>query len=349
MHFYFRNMLLPMQERFAQLMDMGGMPRVFLHGSPHIDNYAKSHQGAAMVDFDRSREGPYAWDLVRLMVSISLRRKKDHDNLLSPDVLKQLKKGYLHGFRHPDRPVAEALMVKDAEPKDGESSTDAYLKADMKWAHEMRSNPLARDDPDVVALVSSWAEGQDDGVLDEYFIEEAGRGQGSMAFRDIFLVVLAPKDASAGKDRILLNIKRTRTDPDTQWYKNPYDSEAQRMAEATELYASGWELRGGAAVLDGVEYYVHQIDPQNVKIKKMLDKEQQKDFAYAVGTQLGRGHRLSLKGATAAELEEHLAAHFDEIVAAGRVIRDEIVDAHARYLREMRRRGLGPGLHPQEL
>ncbi|MDE2291466.1 MAG: dTMP kinase, partial [Elusimicrobia bacterium] len=61
-HFYFRNMLLPMQERFAQLMDLSAMPQAFLHGSPHVDNYAKSARGAAMVDFDRSRLGPYAWD-----------------------------------------------------------------------------------------------------------------------------------------------------------------------------------------------------------------------------------------------------------------------------------------------
>lgn len=43
-HFYFRNRPLPMRERFAGLMDMASAPRVFLHGSPHIDNYAKSNQ-----------------------------------------------------------------------------------------------------------------------------------------------------------------------------------------------------------------------------------------------------------------------------------------------------------------
>jgi dTMP kinase len=64
-HFYFRNMLLPMQARFAELLDMSSTPRALLHGSPHVDNYAKSAQGAAMVDFDRSRVGPYSWDLVR--------------------------------------------------------------------------------------------------------------------------------------------------------------------------------------------------------------------------------------------------------------------------------------------
>lgn len=341
-HFYFRNMLLPMQDRFAQLLDMASTPRAFLHGSPHVDNYAKSGQGAAMVDFDRSRVGPYSWDLVRLMVSLSLRRKKDGAGLLEKSVLKQMKKGYLRGFRHPDRPFSEMRELKDIEPEHEERSTNAYLKANKKWAKEMRKNPLPADAPEVVALVNSWAAGRADGVLEDYVIEEAGRGQGSMGFRGLFLVVLAPKDKKSGKDRILLNIKATRTDPDTQWYKSPYASEAERMKAGAELYAPGWELRSGGAVLDGVEYYARQVDPLNAKLKKMLGVEQQEDLAYAVGTQLGRAHRLSLQGATPAELEAHLEAHFDRIAAAGLTIRDELVDAHARYLVELKRRGLEP-------
>lgn len=341
-HFYFRNMLLPMQTRFAELMDMASTPRALLHGSPHIDNYAKSGKGAAMVDFDRSRVGPYTWDLVRLMVSLSLRRKKDTKGLLDKDVLKRLKKGYLRGFRHPDRPFSEVRELKDIEPEADELSTNAYLKANKKWAKEMRRNALPADDDAIVTLVNGWAAGRGDGILNDYYIEEAGRGQGSMGFRGLFLVVLAPKDKKAGLDRILLNIKATRTDPDTEWYKSPYGSEAERMRAAAELYAPGWELRAGGAVLDGVEYYARQLDPLNAKLKKMLNADLQEDFAYAVGTQLGRAHRLSLDGATPAELEDHLESNFEAIAAAGLTIRDELVDAHARYLSKMKAAGLTP-------
>ena len=184
--------------------------------------------------------------------------------------------------------------------------------------------------------------GRADGVLNDYYIEEAGRGQGSMGFRGLFLVVLAPRNKKAGLDRILLNIKATRTDPDTEWYTTSYGTEAERMRAAAELYAPGWELRAGGAVLDGVEYYARQIDPLNAKIKKMLNADLQEDFAYAVGTQLGRAHRLSLKDATPQGVEEHLDANFDAVAAAGLTIRDEIVDAHARYLVKMKRDGLTP-------
>jgi dTMP kinase len=342
-HFYFRNMLLAMQDRFAQLMDLSDMPKVFLHGSPHVDNYAKTAEGAAMVDFDRSRVGPYAWDLVRLMVSISLRQKKEH-GFLDPEVARQLRKGYLHGLRHPDRPFSEMRKLKDVEPSDDELTTDSYLHANKKWAKEMRANPLPNDDPDITALLKGYMVNRNEpDLLKDYFVEEAGRGQGSMGFRAMFLAVLAPRDPKSGKERLLLNMKQVRDDPDTYWYKNPYPTNGERMKRAADLHAPGWELRPGYAVLDGKEYYIRALPPLNAKLKKMLDQDEQRDLAYAAGTQLGRAHRLSLQeGASPDALEEHLKKHYDEILKAGETIREEILDAHERYLKNMKKRGLEP-------
>ncbi len=342
-HFYFRNALLPMQERFAQLMDLRGMPKVFLHGSPHVDNYAKSANGAAMVDFDRARVGPYAWDIVRLMVSISLRRKKLR-GFLDPKVLKQLKKGYLHGLRHPDRPFSEMRELKDRKPERDERSVDAYLAANGKWAEEMRNDPLPVDSPKIESLVAGYLANRGE-RREDYTIEEAGRGEGSMGFRAIYLVVLKHRDPH--RDRLLLNFKQARTDPDTEWYTNPYDSETERMLEAAELYAPDWELAPGWVKLDGVEYYVRGIPPQNAKLKKMLGRGEQKDFAYAVGTQLGRAHALSssMNGSSAAQLERRFKDDFEGIAASGETIRDEILAAHERYLKRMKKEGLEPDVN----
>jgi hypothetical protein len=277
------------------------------------------------------------------MVSLSLRQKKRSEGLLNKAVLRQLKKGYLHGFRNPKRAFSEARIIKDVEAEPDEDTTDAYLKKG-KWAKEMRANPLPVDNPDVVRLIQGYDESVGGGLLEDYAIEEAGRGQGSMGFRGLFLVVLAPKDKDAGLDRILLNIKQVRADPDTEWYKNPYATEIERMHAAAELYAPGWTLRPGSATLDGVEYDVRQVDPLNAKIKKLLNLEQQADIAYAVGTQLGRAHRLSLQGgATPTDLMIDLERNFDAIAAAGLTIRDEIELAHERYLKKMRKGGLAPG------
>jgi hypothetical protein len=319
------------------------MPNVLLHGSPHVDNYARSHQGAAMVDFDRSRVGPYAWDLVRLMVSMSLRQKNPAKGLLDRRVLQEIKLGYLSGFRDYKRKFSQVRFVRGVEPKPEELSTNAYLAAGRKWAGEMRRSPLEVNDPDVLTLVHDYAKQYPD-LLTQYYIEEAGRGQGSMGFREIFLVVLAPKDPQSNLDRILLNIKQVRADPDSEWFKNPFETEIERMHTAAELYAPGWTMGPGSAMLRGVEYDVRQVPPFNVKIKDFLDQDDLEDFAWSVGSQLGRAHRLWLnqENVPADDLRNHLKQNFSKFVSAALVIRDEIVEAHKRYLIRMRREGTEP-------
>jgi hypothetical protein len=137
-------------------------------------------------------------------------------------------------------------------------------------------------------------------------------------------------------------MKQVRDDPDTTWYKNPYKTNGERMREAAELYAPDWELRPGYATWSGKEYYIRALPPMNAKLKKMLDQDDQRDLAYAVGTQLGRAHRLSLKGVKPEALEDHLEKHFAEIAKSGQIIRDEIVAAHQRSLKNMKKRGLEP-------
>lgn len=324
-HFYFRNMLLPMQERFAQLVEHSSIPNVFLHGNAHVDNYAKTLRGASLGDFDRSRRGPYAWDLVRLMTSLSLRQKTPHHGLLPKGVLKALLKGYRRGFTHPERSWEPARGLASVTPEPWELTTNAYVAHGGKWFMELRESPLPNDDPRVLSLVAPY--------LDRYEVEEAGKGHGSMGFRDLVLVLLKPK---GGGDRVLLNIKAVRSDPDTQWYKNPASNDGERMLQAGDLYAPGWEEGAGRAELDGAEYYVRRIPPQNAKLKKMLDRDQLEDFAYAVGTQLGRGHRLSVAGEPAVVLAD-LDARFDDYVGAALAMRDEVAAAHRRYLKALRR------------
>lgn len=322
-HFYFRNMLIPMQERFAQLVEHAGIPEVFLHGNPHVDNYAKTLRGASLGDFDRSRRGPYAWDLVRLLVSLSLRQKTPHHGLLPKGVLKELLKGYRRGYERPEKSWEPMRELASVTPEPWELTTDAYVAHGGKWLAELRESPLPNDDPRVLSLVAPY--------LERYEVEEAGKGHGSMGFRDLVLVLLRPK---SGGDRVLLNIKAVRSDPDTRWYRNSAKNDGERMLQAGDLYAPGWEEGAARAELDGVEYYVRRIPPHNVKLKKLLDRDQLEDFAYAVGTQLGRGHRLSVAGEPGAVLAD-LVARFDEYAAAALTMRDEIAAAHRRYLRKL--------------
>ena len=53
------------QQGIAQLVDMSGIPRVFIHGKLYLDNYAYTMTGAGLIDIDRSRLGQYVWDIVK--------------------------------------------------------------------------------------------------------------------------------------------------------------------------------------------------------------------------------------------------------------------------------------------
>jgi hypothetical protein len=336
-HFFFRRMLFPMRERFAQLIDHTEMPRVFLHGNPHIDNYSKTPRGAALADFDRSREGPYAWDLVRLMVSISL-RKGTPEGFLSTEVLRSLRLGYLRGLRNPDRPFVEMRKLREYEPDPCELSTNAYIAADKKWAREMRARPMRPSTPRLAGMIRAYARSREEsGLLKHYFIEKAGQSRSSMGLRRVFIVVLAPRRQGSRRDRILLVIKQVYSDPDNAWYRNPFSSDVERMRHAARLYAPGWDMRPGHFRHAGKEYFARQVPPFNKKLKKPLDRKSQKDFAFAVGSQLGRAHRLSVGKASAPRLRAHFSGHFPGIVRAGRLMRNEIEDAHQRYLEKIKK------------
>jgi uncharacterized protein (DUF2252 family) len=53
-----------------------------------------------MLDFDRSCMGPYGWDVVRVLCSISIRQRNHVLKLLKESVLSSFKKGYLKGLSH---------------------------------------------------------------------------------------------------------------------------------------------------------------------------------------------------------------------------------------------------------
>jgi aminoglycoside/choline kinase family phosphotransferase len=96
--FYFRHMCMKMQRHFTTLIDHEKLPQVFLHGNPHTENYIINEQGSGMVDFDRSCTGAYAWDIVRFLCSLSLKRMEATTPFLSQTVLEYFREGYLRGF-----------------------------------------------------------------------------------------------------------------------------------------------------------------------------------------------------------------------------------------------------------
>jgi len=333
--FYFRTMCLRMQARFGQLLPLKDMPKVFLHGNPHIENFAIVEQGAGMVDFDRSRIGPYAWDIVRFLCSLSLKRKKRDKGFLSDRVLEYFLEGYKRSFHAPQvahKSVSDLLKIKKINWK---VSTTEYLKKNDKWAQKLRQTPLPTDDEWMQGVLHAYLENrQEMHLLETYCVEEAGLALGSLGNQRV-LVVLAPIDKKAGKDRILLDLKTVYQDTDNHFFQTPVAHHGERMILASDLYAPNLEGNMGFFTYENQQYWGRKVPTQVLKIKGWLPEIHQIDIAYCVGTQLGRGHRLSLQGDKPDALLEHLNAHFKEIVKIGERMNEEVIQGHIHYLQQV--------------
>ncbi len=333
--FYFRTLCLRMQTRFGQLFPLHDTPKVFLHGNPHIENFAIVGQGAGMVDFDRSRLGPYAWDIVRFLCSLSLKRKKRDKGFLSERVLQYFLEGYKRSFHAPHvahKAVSDLLKLKKINW--GLTTTD-YLKKNDKWAEKLRQNPLPTQDEWVQGVLKGYLENRQElTLLEDFIIEEVGQAIGSLGNQRI-LVVLAPKDKKAGKDRLLLDLKTVYQDADNTFFQNPVNHHGERMILASNLYAPELEENMGFFTYENQQYWGRKVPTQVIKIKGWLSEIPQIDLAYCVGTQLGRGHRLSLKENTPEELLTHLDTHFKQFIKIGQTINEEIIAGHQHYLQQV--------------
>ncbi len=326
-HFYFRHMNGRMQQRFADIVDHDDIPTAFIHGNPHFDNYAKSDSGAAMVDFDRSRFGPYAYDIVRFLISVMLRGKGDD---LSPAVTEAFNDGYLQGALEPYRGFEQMAHLRSKAPKDWERSTRAYLSSNRRWAGKLKSNARAPAESASTLLRDYLRNRNELHLLERFKLLTSACVRGSFGkLHHLFLLV---PSLGRGDDDILIDVKEVYDDPDTRWYYNPFSHNGKRMVAAGDLFAPDWERRPGWATHEGVEYWGRQISPHSVKLKKPLSKAKQQDICFAVASQLGRGHALSVIGMHSKDLADHFRMRYELFVRSARTLRDELVEGHRDYV-----------------
>lgn len=345
--FYFRSMSMRMQARFSELMPSADMPKVFLHGNPHIENFVVTDKGAAMSDFDRSRIGPYAWDIVRFLSSVALKNKnkKLNNRFISDIVLEYFIEGYLRGFYVPDLPFKQVSSMLYIMPKMWNKTTNEYIKNKGKWVQRMRENPIPTDNEMLTQVLAGYLQSRnEESMMEQYFVEEAGQAMGSFGNRR-FIVVLAPKEGqSADLDRILLDLKTVYQDADNEHYYNPYPHHGQRMIHASELYAPNIEQRLGFATYQGTEFWGRQIPSFSIKLRENMDTVHQLDLAFSVGSQIGRAHRKSLLNPEDVPvLDAHLRANYSRFIAVADQMNDELLKAHKQYLQELRKLNIRVG------
>ncbi len=283
-----------MQAKLQRFVDLSKVPTTFIHGNPHIDNYVRTSRGSAMMDFDRSRMGPYCWDIIRFLSSLSLRRE-DSGGFLDRRVVEHFIDAYYTHFLHPEIPHKQLKMLKDAKPEKWQVSTRDYLKANKKWARKMHEFPLDVRSETAVSLLHKFLLSRNElGLLNEYYVDEVGLTPGSLGKKH-YIYSLLPKNPDSRIDAILLDIKEVYAEKNSRFFYSPFDHHGLRMIEASKIFADGMEERLGYCTHNGKQYWGRQIPSFAVKVKKFLNKDELSDFAYSVGSELGKGHRKGLK------------------------------------------------------
>jgi tRNA A-37 threonylcarbamoyl transferase component Bud32 len=329
--FFFRHQCLNMQARFAQLFNLQKTPKVFLHGNPHVENYVITAKGASMIDFDRARIGPYAWDIVRFLVSLSLKRAVKNESFLSRAVLEYFLEGYIRAFKAPKQTYKGAnLTAEKAEYSVWYENTNDYLAAGTKWVKKMRKRPISPQNKKIKKLVKGYLKSRkEENLLKDYQISEAGKAQGTFGNERYLIVLSTPKK---DKNSIFLDIKTVYQDPDNEWFSNPFKHHGLKMLKASKLYAPGIEYRIGFASLKGKEFWGREIPHKCAKIKEKLDEVAQLDIAYSVGTQLGRAHRNSLdKNQKPKDLLKHLRQNYIQLIEVCQILKNEVQIAYQKF------------------
>ncbi len=317
-----------MQARFCELADVESIPTAFIHGNPHLDNYAKTQAGAAMVDFDRSRFGPYAYDVPRFLISVSLKRARPDAEFLHPVVIDSFRRGYLFGLSGLGH--EEMGKLKDKRPKKWQRSTRAYVRSKKRWGARLAKHAIDAELPRVRAMLRSYLESRDElEVMDTHRLEAAAEVPGSMGKLHT-LMLLTPVDNS--EDQRLVDVKETYDERDCAHFFNPFDHNGRRMVEAGELHAPGWEVAPGWASFGGKDYWCREIPTQSLKLKRPLEDVQQVDLCFAVASQLGRAHRVSMPSLETDEHAEHFETSYAEWVELAAQMKRELEMAHVVYL-----------------
>ncbi|MBM75320.1 MAG: hypothetical protein CMK59_07955 [Proteobacteria bacterium] len=310
-HLAYRVLGPQFQSIYHEHQDLKNTPSVFVHGNPHLDNFVRTFTGVGMVDFDRSRIGPYSWDIVRFLGSLQLYGFSEES--LSKEIIKCFLRGYKASFKNPDIFYSIPSFLQEVLPKTWQMSMSAYISADKKWAKKLNINPVDKTDPKwMLMLVAYLKSRKEHRLLNYYQLTQVGTSPGSLGKLHILLLLEDVEEEQRGP--ILIDLKETYCEDNTPYFFTPTDHHGLRMIKAANLYAPNVEQRLGYFSFEGEQFWGREIPSFNAKIKVQLSEAQQEELGYMVGSQLGRAHRLSLYHSDPDRLLEHLSNSVDSLV-----------------------------------
>ncbi len=335
-HRFFRMSGPLMQTVFADLVDHSQIPSILIHGNPHVANYCKTRRGAAMADFDRSRIGPYAYDIVRFLISVSLSRDIQDTEFLHPIIIEQFKRGYLAGFASQSPDFDEMYELRTTEPKKWQASTNTYLESGKKWAKRLSAHQT-KVTKRLTSMLTEYLENRDElKLLERHQLKQCAEVAGSMGkLHHLYLL----QDRKDKRDALIIDIKEVYEEEDNEWYTNPFAHHGERMNAAGDIYAPGWEQRPGQTSYKGQQYWARQIPTQQIKITIPLNQLDQCDLCYAVGSQLGSGHARAATAAQRIQILQDFNQRFESYVEVGGIMRNQIIKARQTYCKQVLKQG----------
>lgn len=336
-YLFFRRSKTPIQARLAQLFNLEKVPTVFLHGSPHIDNYAKTNYGYGIIDFDRAYIGAYVWDLVCVLLAINLRNPDTHQKPIRKAVWQVFYDNYLYHFEHPELPYRPYAPLEFLRPKKWETDIELYLNGNHKWAKKLRHAKLPLTDPIANAVLVDYKTNLPNPLLlADYQLTEIARAAGSFGRRR-YLYLLQHPDKN--KRPVMIDIKETRNYldadwPHNVWYQSPCQHQGERMVKAAMLYAPDCVQLESFATVNGIQYWGREVPTLNRKPAKCFDEAEQTAFAESAGSQLGRGHRLALHNTDPKVMQKHINQHFEKFIQITEKIQQELLEIWHACIKE---------------
>jgi len=338
LHWYFRALVLPMRDRLAELSELSTVPRVLLHGNAHIDNYSKlGDSWAGLFDFDHACGGPYTWDIVRFLVSVSLKENDFSTPFIKWGVLENFRTGYLDGLLKSDPspdnsnspPFAEDWFEAEV------SSPEHFLK---KRIREMEAHPLDPEGQEVNVLLDSYRSQkcfETSDFLRQAKVLQAGLTQNWNGRERILLLL-----RSAEKD-LLFDFRPVFQDPEnSNFSKFDRSSNVSDMIVASHIYAPKVGEHEAVFTYKGVEWFGREIPMKKSKLQKRLTEDQLRAFVNSCGYQLGQGiARLAASMPAYAHFKSsimlHISLHWEELIGVAQQLRNELASAHKRYLSQI--------------
>ncbi len=329
-HFYFRRIKSLIQARLFYLFDHDAIPRVKVHGSAHVDNYSKTNFGEGLVDFDRSCFGPYLWDVFCFLLSVSLRKSKNFEDVLFFDIFYQ---EYLDGLFAEDYTPSPFSYFQDKKEKGWENDVELYLKKSKKWGGLLNSHSINPADIFVQELFRQYMVSQEkQAALDNYKIKQASFAMGTFN-RERFLILVEEK--TRVRRKVLFDIKKAKGYAEPHLPHFPYydyvcEHHGKRLCEAAEYYAPYCMQNEGYATVNGIAFWGREVPLLNKKIKDNLNKNLACEFSKSIAAYLANAHARSINDVES--IHRHLLENYENLWLALQEVKFEVLEARERYL-----------------